>query len=228
MAKRAPGSIAAALPGLAPTWVHVGRNWTKADVSAYTLPVGKVAVKSYAARPFWIRWTLGLWLLRRECAAYRAAAAGGVAGLPEFLGCVGSHAFATRWIEARPLSSFRGRKVPAAVFDRLRSILDALHGAGIALGDLHHRDVLLSEDGAVHVVDLTTAVRRGARGNPLRRWVFRRFREIDDVAYLRLRARYLEEREADLELEAAKKALSWHTRGRQVKRFLDRLRGRTR
>ncbi len=205
-----------------------GRNRTKADVAFLDLPSGRIVVKSYASRPWWIRSTLGRWLVARECAAFRAASAGHVRGLPEFLGRVGRHAFATRFIDGVTLTDLEGGPVSETVFERLREILDDLHGAGVALGDLHRRNVLVSDDGSVHVVDLAVACVLGESPGPFRRFAYRRLRDVDEVALARLRARFRDGREPDLVADVGERAARWHRRGRRVKRLLDALRGKGR
>lgn len=180
-------------------------------------------MKDYGARPLWIRATLGRWLVRRECLAYEAAA--GVVGIPEFLGRLGPYALAVAWVDAPPLSRITTTHLAAEVFDRLDAILDALHARGVALGDLHHRDVLVDPRGDVHVVDLATAWRRG-RG--LRGWVFRRLSLQDRLAAARLRARFTGIPEEQALAGVPEDARRWHARGRLLKRGFDKVRGRGR
>lgn len=199
-----------------------GRNFTKADVVCCEVGGRRAAVKTYAPRPAWIRHLLGRWLIRRESAAYRAAA--GVPGLPEFLGRLGPYALATAWVDARPLSSLRGQSLDDEVFAAAAATLAALHERGVALADLHHRDVLVTDDGGVFLVDLATAWVLGRRPGRLRRALFRHFREQDLAALSRMRARFTGRGEA----EASASAARWHARGRRVKKLLDRLRGKRR
>jgi hypothetical protein len=162
--------------------------------------------------------------VRRECRAYAAAA--GVPGLAPFLGRFGPFALATVWIEAAPLSSFP--RADDAVFDRLDAILDGLHARGIAIADLHHRDVLVSEDGEVHIVDLAAAYVRGEAPGPIRRALFARFSAQDRLAAARMRARFTgrPEREALAAVDPGAVRL-WGI-GRRVKGAWDLLRGRGR
>jgi hypothetical protein len=199
-----------------------GRNWTKADLLFYRLGEEGWAVKSYGRRPFWIRHTLGRWLIRRECAAYRAA--GELAGLPAFLGRLGPFALATEWIDARPLSERRGERVDEEVFERAAAALERLHDRGVALVDLHHRDLLVTPDGSVFFVDLAAAWRRSRRPGALGRRVFLRLTELDRAALARLRGRWTG-RPVEADGSAAAR---WHARGRRIKNLLDRLRGKPR
>lgn len=214
------------LVGIAPVRRIEGRNVTKADVLFYEIDGARVAVKTYAARSFLIRHTVGRWLISREARAYEEAT--GVNGLPTFLGRSGPFELATEWVDADPLSSYRGVVLKAELFDRLAGILDELHGRGVGLGDLHYGDVLLNAVGELYVIDLATAWVLGGKPGALRRFLFRRFCQSDRVSVARMRARFtggdVEEAAASVGEEAA----TWHRRGRQVKGWLDRLRGKRR
>jgi len=220
---------AEALAGLAhatPLRRIEGRNATKADVLFFDLDARRVAVKTYAPRGWIIRNTLGRWLIRREARAYRAAA--GVGALPAFLGRPDAFSLATEWVDAAPLSERRDEALAPEIFDRLSGILDELHRRGVALADLHHRDVLLGDDGALYVIDLATAWVLGKRPWFLRRLLFERFCESDRVNLARMRARFTG---GDVEAAVASvspAAAAWHRRGRAVKGWLDRLRGKRR
>jgi protein-S-isoprenylcysteine O-methyltransferase Ste14 len=195
-----------------------GRNRTKADILVYRLDGVDIAVKDYGARSWLIRQLVGRLLIRREAAAYRAAV--GSPGLPLFLGRVGPFALATLWIEALPLDRFEPGSVDPAQLDRLEQIVDELHQRGIALGDLHHRDVLISRDGSVHVVDLAMAwVARQRNGRP-GGGIFERLRELDHLALARIRARATGQDPAQAVTEIGGRAARHHRWGRHLKRWL--------
>jgi len=211
------------LSGAEPVRRIVGRNGSKADVLFYDLDGERVAVKTYAPRSAVVRNSLGRWLIRREAAAYEAAET--IEALPPFLGRLGPYALATRWVDAEPLRDRTGARLDDALFDRLGAVLDQLHGRGVALADLHHRDVLLGADDALYIVDLATAWVLGRRPGPIRRRLFERFCESDRVNLARMRARFTG---GDVEAAVASvspAAAAWHRRGRRLKGFLDRLRG---
>lgn len=211
-----------------PVLVRAGRNRTKADVRVHADDAGdpSVVVKDYSARPAWIRWTLGRWLVRRECEAYLAA--GGSAGLPGFLGRVGPYALATAWVDGTPLAELDPGDVDPAVFDRLDEVLGSLHREGVAMADLHHRDVLCTRSREVVVVDLATAVVLGNRPGWVRRRLFRRASELDRIAAARLRARFTGGSERDAVTAIGGPAARWHRRGRRLKGLLRLVRGRGR
>jgi len=214
-----------AISGAEPVRRIVGRNGTKADVLFYELDGERVALKTYEPRGVVIRNSLGRWLVRRETRAYEAAT--GVDALPAFLGRLGPYALATRWVDAEPLRERTGARVDDVLFDRLGAVLDELHGRGVALGDLHHRDVLLGADDSLYIVDLATAWVLGRRPGPIRRRLFERLRESDRVNLARMRARFTG-RDVDAAVASVSPAAAaWHRRGRLLKSFLDRLRGKS-
>lgn len=210
----------------APFRVLAGRNLSKADVRFYQLgALGGVVLKDYRERPFLVRHTLGRFFTAREAAAYRAAA--GVDGLPEFLGRVGPFALALRLVEGTPLCSLPREALGAEVFARLAAIVDALHARGIALADLHHRDVLVGPGGSVHVVDLATAWIAGPDAGALRRAIFARLKTLDSIALSRLLARGSETSEAEaVRAAGGRLGAALYRSGRRLKRLWNLLRGR--
>ena len=201
-----------------------GRNGSKADVLFFELEGERVAVKTYEPRSAVVRNTLGRWLIRREAAAYEEA--GVIDALPAYLGRLGPYALATRWVDAEPLRERTGARLDDALFDRLGAVLDELHGRGVALADLHHRDVLLGADDALYVVDLATAWVLGRRPGPIRKRLFERFCESDRVNLARMRARFTGGDEGAAVASVSPAAAAWHRRGRLMKGLLDRLRGK--
>ncbi len=201
-----------------------GRNWTKADVRRVDDARGAIAVKDYGARPWALRATVGRWLTAREARAYRAA--DGIDGLPRFLGRTGPWTLELSWIEGRLLAGLSPAEVDAEVLDRLEAIVAALHERGVALADLHHRDVLVADGGRVYVVDLATAWVAGPRRSGARRWLFERLREQDAIAVARIRARLSGGDESRALAALPPRAVSRWRRARAWKRAFDRLRGR--
>ena len=220
----APALTRKALAGLSPQRVFHGRNLSKADVSMYRFDGRPVAVKDYGRRPFFARHTVGRLLVRRECRAYEAA--GLLPGLAPFLGRLGPYTLATGWIEAIPLADLPRGAAGPAIFDQLDAVIASLHARGVAVGDLHHRDVLVSAQGSVHVVDFAAAYVLAPRPTPLARRVFEHLCAQDRLAAARMRARFTggSEHEALAELDPATVRL-WGA-GRRLKALWDRLRGK--
>ncbi len=204
------------LARLAPLRRVPGRNWTKADIVVYRLDGVEIAIKDYAPRPWWVRQTLGRWLVRREVRAYRAA--GDAPGLPGFHGRLDPFALVLDWIDARPVASLEPRSLGPECWDRLADQVAELHRRGIALADLHHRDVLIDAEGEVWIVDLALAwVSRKASGG-----LFARLCELDRLAVARIRARGLGRDPEQAVVELGGRAARWHRLGRRFKRLLRR------
>ena len=213
-----------ALAALAPERVFPGRNMSKADVSLYRIAGSPIALKDYASRPFLARHTVGRWLIRRECRAYRRA--GTLPGLAPFLGRVGSYALATGWVDAVPLADLAPVAATPETFDRLDAIVAGLHERGIAVSDLHHRDVLVSRDGAIHVVDFAAAYVLPARPGWFSRGVFVRLSAQDRLAAARMRARFTGSSETEALAEFDPAAVRLWGAGRRLKAMWDTIRGR--
>jgi hypothetical protein len=219
-----PTLLAKQLRSLQPVRRLPGRNDTKADILQYRCDGANIAVKDYGPRSLLIRNTIGRFLIRRESRAYRATT--GLPGIPRFFGRLGPFAFATEWVEGRPLAELMNEKVPQRCFDRLREILGLLHEHGIALGDLHMRDVLIGAEREVHVIDFATALLLGESPGRTRRGLFERLCDQDRIALARMEARF-SGRDPDEAVSAAgERAATWYRRGRRLKGILDRIRGR--
>jgi hypothetical protein len=199
-----------------------GRNVSKADVSLYVVGGKPVAVKDYGARPFFARHTVGRFLVRRECRAYRRA--GSLPGLAPFLGRLGPFTLATGWVDAHSLAELPHGSVSSEVFDRLDGVIAGIHARGVAIADLHHRDVLVGSEGEVYVVDFAAAYVLAARPTPLSRRVFARLSAQDRLAAARMRARFTGGSESAALAGIDPGAVRLWGAGRRVKAFWDWLR----
>jgi len=159
------------------------------------------------------------WTLRNE--AHVLAALDGLAGVPRLLAAWRS-GLVMEHVPGRLLTELRGTTVPAAVFDRLDALLAAIHGRGVAIGDLHRRNILVDEQGAVGIIDFEIAFdeRRGF----LRR-LTGSMQRLDRFAAARQRQAFgvalRPEHEALLRSPPA-----WYRVGRRLKRWLSLMRRR--
>jgi hypothetical protein len=208
--------------GLTPERRFLGRNLSKADVSVYSVGGRRIAVKDYAARPLFVRHTLGRLLIGRECRAYQRA--GTLPGIAPFLGRLGPFTMATGWVDARPLSELPGGSVSLEIFDRLDAVIQGLHANGIAISDLHHRDVLVGVGGAVHVVDFAASHVLGPRPNGFSRRMFNRLSTQDRLAAARMRARFTGRPEDEALAGVDPTAVRLWGAGRRIKGVWDWLR----
>jgi len=201
-----------------------GRNNTKADILVYRHGALQIALKDYRARPWWVRASIGRVMTRRETAAYRAA--GGIPGVARFLGRLGPVTLATEWVASRSLGEYRDQYVDPVCFERLHEVLERLHDAGIALGDLHLSDVLIDAERNVTLVDFATAFTLGDDPGPLRSRLFKRLALQDEISFVRLRAHLTGGGAESAVSELGEDAVAVNRRNRRIKMWFDRLRGR--
>ena len=168
--------------------LHDGRNRTKAVIDLVDAEDGAFVVKDVATRPFWVRALLGPWQLRRETRAYERLA--GLDGIPRLVGVVDRQAIALQFIDAPPLQSAPRGSIEPAFFDRLEALVRAVHGRGVAHGDLHHGDVLVGNDGRPYLVDFSTSWIGGPDSTWPARTIFEQMRRADLRSIAKLRRRY--------------------------------------
>ncbi len=210
------------LESIEPVSRHIGRNMSKASVLFFGKAGAGIALKTYRANNLLARNLAGRSLIAREVKAYAAVA--GIPGLPQCYGRVGSFALATEWVDAEPLATRIGEQLDPQIFDRIEHIVADLHLSGVALGDLHHRDVLLGEHCTVWIIDLAAAFVMGERPGWSRRRLFERFKESDIVNLTRMRARFTGQdiEEALTQLDPA--IVSRYRKGKRIKSSWDWLR----
>jgi hypothetical protein len=148
-----------------------------------------VAVKDFSTRSWPVRWLLGPWQLDREARAYRLLE--GVRGAPRFLGRVDRQAIAVEYVSGRDLAAVRPGELAESFFDRLDLLLQAIHAAGVAHGDLHRRDVLAGPGGEPYLVDFSTSIAVGPAPDPLLGFLFRQMCRADRRSAAKLRRRLL-------------------------------------
>ena len=207
-----------ALSALPAVLFRKGRNFTKADIFLWERPGIRLAVKDYFPRPAWVRKTIGRYLVSRECAAY--ARLRHIRGVPPFAGRIDSFAFALGFVEGLDLSQFRRGEVPAIFFDRLLALLSVIHSAGVAQGDLHHRDVLMDPSGEPVVVDFSTAILRDARAGVLQRRLFGAACASDRRAALKLKRRHAASALTDEEKMCLDHPPGWYRIGKRLRGWL--------
>ncbi len=169
--------------------------------------------------------TLGRWLIRREAAAFQAVA--GIACGAGFPGpdrtVCHRHSLGRRGAVEGAHRRSSGRRDLRPVW---RSSSTEFHERGVALADLHHRDVLLAEDGFALCARSRHGVGRRGPAGSVSRYLFERFCESDRVNLARMRARFTGGDPEAAVASVSPAAAAWHRRGRKVKSILNRLRGK--
>ena len=178
-----------------------------------------IVVKDLAARPWPVRLLLGPFQLDREAEAYRRLS--GLPGVPRFLGRIDRMAIALEYIQGPDLAAAHPGRIPASFFDRLDTLIESIHGRGVAHGDLSRRDVLIGPGGEPYVVDFSTSIIAGPDADPLVRFLFSQMCLADRRAAAKIRRRLTGDPAARV---PGRRGL--YRIGRGLKRLFDRARGR--
>lgn len=163
------------------------RNRCKGAVRIEQRAGRQIVVKDYRGIGNPVVRLYGTMTLRNELRAYTRLA--GLAGIPQCHGITDAGCLELAFVPGRHLGLFKRRSVPEAVFDSLARTLQAMHDRGVANTDLHRSNVLVSEDGAVHVIDFAHAA---IAANSARPGLLVRFAmQLDWYAFSRMKARFV-------------------------------------
>jgi len=142
-------------------------------------------VKDVGEKHFFLRWTLGLWLIHKEWKIYSRLV--GIKGIPRPIERVDRFAFAIRFVPGRPI--LRGELLPSSFFPDLESVLGQVHARGVVHMDLRHKgNILISEKGEPFLIDFNSSFAFKERGI-LRRYLFPLLRWVDYGGLLKLKKR---------------------------------------
>jgi len=168
-----------------PVFLAKGNKFGKPDL--YQVKVGGriLMVKDVRGKPFFFRWTLGLWLIRNEWEIYSRLV--GIRGIPRAVERIDRFAFVTEFVHGRPLQ--RGESLPHSFFSDLEQILNEIHLRGVVHLDMRHKgNILISAQGDPYLIDFNSSVAFGKRGW-LRHTIFPLLQRVDYGGMLKLKAR---------------------------------------
>jgi tRNA A-37 threonylcarbamoyl transferase component Bud32 len=163
------------------------RNKSKGRVRVEMRAGRQIVVKDYGGIKNPLVRLYGTMTLRNEARAYKRLA--GIPGIPACHGITHDGCLELAFVTGKHLGLFKRRSVPENIFEKLERILLAMHGRGVANMDLHRSNVLVSDDGDVHVIDFAHAViARDPRHPGI---VARLAMQLDLYAYDRMKARFV-------------------------------------
>ena len=164
------------------------RSALKPAVWRVETPGGPVVVKDAGQNGIATRW-LARWLLSRERSILERL--GAVEGVPHLISTIRKDAIVLSLVPGRTLDAGMFRERPRAIFEQLLELTRRLHEVGVFHLDLHQRrNLLLDDDGRLHLVDFGAAVAPG----PLARALFgRALRHADQQAAYKYMARFAPE-----------------------------------
>lgn len=132
------------LSDLPPRYLSRGRA-ANADVRLLELQGQRWVVKDFSACPWFIRNTLGRWMIGRELYALERLA--GIPGIPQNAVRIDVYAFAYHFVEARPLAQVPASELSPAFFLAYEALVQQMHDRGLAHLDLRNSgNVLISPD----------------------------------------------------------------------------------
>lgn len=165
---------------------------SRPDVLLLARDDDQAVLKDHNACDPWFGFWLGALLSWRERRALQRL--GSVAGVPELWAPVGRRALLIEWLDAIPAIERAADVAWAQFFPRLEALVDRLHAHGVAHCDLRSpKNILIDSNAEPCVVDFVACFLQGRSWNPVTRWLFKRFCEVDRSAIVKLKRRYAPE-----------------------------------
>ena len=135
-------------------------RWPKAELWRVQIAGDEWVVKDFRPRDVVTRNTIGLWLLGREWRAL--ARVSGIPGTPPDAFRIDRHALAYRFIPGRPLAKVPFREQPKEYFEKLESLLEAVHARGVVhLDNRNCNNILMTDRGEPALVDFESNLATG-------------------------------------------------------------------
>ena len=157
----------------------------KPDLNRVEVKGRSLMVKDVRRRNFFLRWTLGFWLIHKEWRIYSRLA--GMRGIPQPVERIDRLAFVMEFIPGRPI--LREEPLPPSFFQELERVLGGIHERGVVHMDLRHKgNILVSEKGEPFLIDFNSSFSFKEKGF-LRRYLFPLFRWVDRGGLLKLKER---------------------------------------
>ena len=142
-------------------------------------------VKDVRRRNFFLRWTLGLWLIHKEWKIYSRLK--GLKGIPQPVERIDRFAFAMEYIPGKAVG--RDETLSPSFFSELERILGKVHSRGVVHLDLRHKgNILLSEKGEPFLIDFNSSF-SFKEGGYLHRLLYPLLRWVDYGGLLKLKER---------------------------------------
>src|SRR4030043_1738742 len=155
----------------------------KPDLNRVEIEGHAFMVKDVQRRNFFLRWSLGLWLIHKEWKIYSRLK--GLKGIPQPVDRIDRFAFAMEFIPGVPIE--RGKIISPSFFSNLNQVLKAIHSRGVVHMDLRHKgNILVSEKGEPFLIDFNSSFSFREKGI-LRRILFPLFQWVDVGGLLKLK-----------------------------------------
>ncbi len=195
--------------------LHRGRNITKANIYECLYQGQKVILKDYKDQNLLIRVTIGRWFASREFKFCRILA--GISGIHKVIARPDPYSLLLDFVDGKTLSETPHNSIHPSMFASLKRIIEMIHQQGIACGDIHHRNILITEGGSIFIVDFATGWQKGHKFNVLCQFIFKKLLSLDWFAYYKIRERYAGLAPSQEERKMFQDILKFYTIGRFIK-----------
>ncbi len=195
--------------------LHRGRNITKANIYEYLYHGQRVILKDYKDRNFFIKSTIGRWFISREFRIYKIL--NGISGIHQAIGQTDPFSLLLDYLDGEPLSERPPESLSPSVFDSLKTIIQKIHQRDVACGDIHRRDILITDSGDIFLLDFATGWQKGHRFNIFSHFIFKKFLSLDWHAFYRMREWYTGLAPSQEEEKMFKDILKYYRLGRTIK-----------
>ena len=157
-------------------------------------------LKDFTKNGFLYRNIIGRFLLWRE---YRALyALTGINGIPKIIEFVKGRAIITEEIKGRSLKNLNlEKKLPESFFDKLKDLIDIIHGNGVAHCDLKSfGNIIEGEGGKPYIIDWGAAIQKKEFFIFPLNLIYERFLLDDYMAIIKLKLDHVPEKVTEEEL----------------------------
>lgn len=145
-------------------------RWANAQVFHVQAAGRAWVVKDFSRRAFWVRHTIGRFLLRRELRALQRL--DGVDGVPQRAFRIDRHAIAAEFIPGTTLGQVAAQQMTTAFFVDLERLLNAVHARGIVHLDTRGTGNMLQRpDGRPALIDFQASLDTRWMPASWRRWL---------------------------------------------------------
>lgn len=197
------------------TLLHRGRNITKANIYECLYNGQRVILKDYKDRNFFIKATIGRWFISREFRIYKIL--NGISGIHQAIGQTDPFSLLLDYIDGKLLSERPREPLSPSVFASLKTIIQKIHQRDVACGDIHRRDILMTDSGDIFLLDFATGWRKGHRFNIFSHFIFKKLLSLDWLAFYRMRERYTGLAPSQEEQKIFQDILKYYRLGRMMK-----------
>ena len=123
--------------------VHInGRDWT---------------VKDFSSRAWWVRNTIGRFLIRRELRVLKQLQ--GIEGISQDAFRVDAYAMATQFVPGTILAHIKSKEVPVEFFPQLEALVQLMHSRNLVHLDIRGpKNLLLRPDGTPGIIDFQSSL----------------------------------------------------------------------